>query len=119
MISSARPGRPAGSGRYVRGPRRWDELAARADDPEAQRLIRRAIRAGAIRVVPGPDGGIRAIRAGAIRVVPGPDGGIQILTSSRRPRPSPPSIGAGNPEPPCPAGIDDVDLTSLTSPAPP
>ncbi|HWE40223.1 MAG TPA: hypothetical protein VG406_26970 [Isosphaeraceae bacterium] len=100
MISPARPGRPAGVGRVARDPRRWAELAARADDPEIQRLIRRGIRAGAIRVVPGPDGGIR------------------ILTNKRRPRPAPVDRPTDSSWPPI-DGDRDGELTSRTSPAPP
>lgn len=95
MFPSARRSRPAGveaghgDGWPVRGHRRWAELATRADEPDVQQLIR------------------RGIRAGAIRVVPAPDGSILILSSARRPRPSPT---------PCPATADGLDLTSLPSP---
>ena len=50
----------------------WNDPAVRAayeaaaDRPQVQALIREAIRSGAIRVVPGPGGGIRIVR-GRIR----------------------------------------------------
>jgi hypothetical protein len=65
MIMTVREGVPgplAGGARFDR-PRRWDDLAARADEPGAQAEIRRGIRAGMIRVVPAPGGGIRLLRS--------------------------------------------------------
>jgi hypothetical protein len=40
---------------------RWAAWEARAGEPAVQELIRRSIRRGEIRVVPGPEGGIRII----------------------------------------------------------
>lgn len=94
MIPTTRPSRA------IRGPRRWAELAARADDPEVQRLIHRAIRAGAIRVVPGPDGGICVVAAGR-------RAGISA------------GLGPLGAAPACPAIADGLGLTSPTSPARP
>jgi hypothetical protein len=47
-------------GTAVEAPR-WAAWEARADEPAVQESIRRAIRRGEIRVVPGPGGGIRII----------------------------------------------------------
>jgi hypothetical protein len=43
------------------GSSRWRSLQAEAHSPEAQEVIRQEIFKGTIRVVPGPDGGIRII----------------------------------------------------------
>ena len=47
-------------GRAVEGPL-WAAWEARADERAVQELIRRSIRRGEIRVVPGPGEGIRII----------------------------------------------------------
>ncbi len=39
----------------------WERVQSQAHRPEIQVLIRRAITAGSIRVLPGPDGSLRII----------------------------------------------------------
>ncbi len=39
----------------------WGRLQAEADRPEVREALRRGVRIGAVRVVPGPGGGIRIL----------------------------------------------------------
>jgi hypothetical protein len=54
---------------------RWRSWEAEANQPEIQEQIRREIRKGSIRVLPGPDGGIR--------IIPTPDPSVNIESPYR------------------------------------
>ena len=71
----------------------WDELQEGSDLTGAQDLIREAIRAGAIRVVPGEEG--------RVRIIPGPAQARSLDGAGpRRHAPAPPTPGARPMAPP-------------------